>query len=270
MKDIKTAPFLVEICRTCDNMYRLGWDERNGGNISMLLDESEIAEYIDVNAEGRVLETKFDAAYIGGRFLIVTGTGQYFKNVSVSPETCLGIIKIADDGKSYRIVWGFEDGGRPTSELPTHLMNHIVRLKADKNHRVVTHTHPTNVIAMSFVHSLDEKAFTKTLWRMITECVVVFPDGIGVLPWMVCGNEEIGVATAAKMDTRRCVVWAQHGIFGSGTSLDEAFGLIETVEKAAQIYMMIKDSEILQTITDDNMKDIAKAFGLNVREGYLD
>ena len=44
MKDIRTAPFLVEICRTCDNMYRLGWDERNGGNISMLLDESEVAE----------------------------------------------------------------------------------------------------------------------------------------------------------------------------------------------------------------------------------
>ena len=99
MKDIRTAPFLVEICRTCDNMYRLGWDERNGGNISMLLEENEVAEYIDVNAEGRVLETKFDAAYIGGRYLIVTGTGQYFKNVSVSPETCLGIIKIAEDGE---------------------------------------------------------------------------------------------------------------------------------------------------------------------------
>ena len=55
MKDIRTAPFLVEICRTCDNMYRLGWDERNGGNISMLLDEDEVKEYIDINAEGRVI-----------------------------------------------------------------------------------------------------------------------------------------------------------------------------------------------------------------------
>ena len=269
MKDIKNAPFIVDICRTCDNMYRLGWDERNGGNISMLLDEDEVSEYIDVNAEGRVFPTNFDAEYIGGHLLIVTGTGQYFKNVSSSPETCLGIIRISDDGRSYKILWGLKGGGKPTSELPTHLMNHIVRLKADKSHRVVTHTHPTNVIAMTFVHSLDEREFTRTLWRMITECIMVFPDGIGVLPWMVCGTEEIGIATAAKMDTRRLVVWAHHGIFGAGASLDDAFGLIETVEKAAQIYIMIKDSEILQTITDENLRDTAKSLGLNVRKGYL-
>jgi len=43
MKDIFTAPFVEEMKRTCSNMYRLGWDERNGGNISYLLDEAEVA-----------------------------------------------------------------------------------------------------------------------------------------------------------------------------------------------------------------------------------
>ena len=69
---------------------------------------------------------------------------------------------------------------------------------------------------------------------MITECIVVFPDGVGVLPWMVCGNEEIGLATAKKMETCRIVVWAHHGILASGSSLNDAFGLIETVNKAAK------------------------------------
>ena len=32
MKDILTAPFVKEMCDTTANMYRLGWDERNGGN----------------------------------------------------------------------------------------------------------------------------------------------------------------------------------------------------------------------------------------------
>ena len=36
MKDIMTAPFVREMCETTANMYRLGWDERNGGNISYL------------------------------------------------------------------------------------------------------------------------------------------------------------------------------------------------------------------------------------------
>ena len=38
MKDILTAPFMVEMIRTTTNMYNHGWDERNGGNISLLLD----------------------------------------------------------------------------------------------------------------------------------------------------------------------------------------------------------------------------------------
>ena len=35
----------------------------------------------------------------------------------------------------------------------------------------------------------------------------------------------------------QAVIWGMHGICGAGRTVDEAFGLIETVEKAAQIYM---------------------------------
>ena len=38
MKDIMTAPFMVEMIRTTTEMYRHGWDERNGGNVSLLLE----------------------------------------------------------------------------------------------------------------------------------------------------------------------------------------------------------------------------------------
>ena len=37
MKDILTSPYVVEMIRTTANMYDHGWDERNGGNISLLL-----------------------------------------------------------------------------------------------------------------------------------------------------------------------------------------------------------------------------------------
>ena len=39
MKDILQSKFIEEMCKTTANMYRLGWDERNGGNISYLLKE---------------------------------------------------------------------------------------------------------------------------------------------------------------------------------------------------------------------------------------
>ena len=50
MKNILEAPFMVEAIRTLTNLYRLGWDERNGGNLSVLLDEGEVGEFLDTGA----------------------------------------------------------------------------------------------------------------------------------------------------------------------------------------------------------------------------
>ena len=48
-QDILSAPFVKEMCDTTANLYRLGWDERNGGNISYLLNEEEVQTYLDIN-----------------------------------------------------------------------------------------------------------------------------------------------------------------------------------------------------------------------------
>ncbi len=270
MKDILTAPFLTEMRKTTANMYRLGWDERNGGNISCMLDPEEVAEYLDLSRVLRTIDIGFRADDLIGRIFLVTGTGKYFKNVEDDPETNLGILRIAEDGHTAELLWGYGDGGRFTSELPAHLMSHSVRLKADPQHRVVMHTHPNNLVAMTFVHPLEDRSFTHSLWEMCSECIVVFPDGIGVLPWMLCGTESIGVATAEKMKDYRLVVWSMHGIYGAGRSMDEAFGLIETVEKAAQLYLLTAHLPRLNTIQDHEMVQLADRFGLTYRADFLD
>lgn len=266
MKDIFTAPFVEEMKRTTANMYRLGWDERNGGNISYMLEEEEVAEYLDLHKVIRTIPlagvnaANFDTAPIEGKIFIVTGTGKYFKNVEFDPETNLGIVRVAKNGTGVELLWGFKDGGRPTSEFPAHLMSHMARLKVDPLNRVVMHCHPTNTLAMNFVHELDEKKFTHTLWEMCTECIVVFPEGVGILPWMLCGTNSIGEATAKKMNDFRLVVWAMHGIYGAGKNMDETFGLIETVEKAAQIYMLTCNRPRINTISDSQMKELVDLF----------
>ena len=262
MKNIFEAPFVVGMCKATANMYRMGWDERNGGNISVMLENDEVAEYLDIDSPIRSFDMGFDAKVLAGKIFIVTGTGKYFKNVEDDPETNLGIIRIAEDGTTAHVLWGYKDGGRPTSELPAHLMSHISRLSKNPENRVIMHSHPTNTLAMTYVHELSEKKFTHSLWEMCTECMVVFPDGIGVLPWMVCGTNEIGIATAEKMKEFRLVIWGQHGIYGCGKDLDEAFGLIETVEKAAQLYMMTAHLPRVNTITDPDLVEIVKAFKL--------
>jgi rhamnulose-1-phosphate aldolase len=98
---------------------------------------------------------------------------------------------------------------------------------------------------------------------------VVFPDGVGVLPWMLCGTNTIGEATAEKMKEFRLVVWGMHGIYGAGKTMDETFGLIETVEKAAQIYMLTAHLPRINTIKDCELQELAEAFGVNYRKDFL-
>ena len=269
MKSILNAPFMTEMVEILAEMYRHGWDERNGGNVSMMLEDKDAAEYLGAACVIRTIPTGFCVPALAGKYFLVTGTGKYFKNVKADPAANLGIVRITPDGASAELLWGYTDGGKFTSEFPAHLMSHAVRLSVDPSNRIVMHCHPANLLAMSYVHDLDEKKFTHTLWEMCTECIVVFPEGVNVLPWMLCGTNEIGEATAEKMKTARLVVWAQHGIYGAGRDLDETFGLIETAEKAAEIYMKIAHLPRVNTITDEQMHLLEGRFGVKAREGYL-
>ena len=84
------------------------------------------------------------------------------------------------------------------------------------------------------------------------------------------GTNEMREATAEKMETSRLVVWSQHGIYGAGKDLDETFGLIETAEKAAEIYLKIAHLPLVNTITDEQMHLLEERFNIKAKEGYLD
>lgn len=270
MAKILESSFMQEFGRLTDKLHANGWHERNSGNISVLLEESMIQENLNLIENNRVIDLEVEIKTLAGMYFLVTASGKYLKNISTDPLTSTGIIKISDDGKQAQIIWGFSDGGKPTSELSSHLLTHEARLSVDKTHKVVIHTHATNIMAMTFVHDLDERAFTRTLWKMCTEAIIVFPDGVGVLPWMVCGNSLIGYATASKMLEHKLVVWAMHGLFATGDSLDDTFGLIETVEKSAEIYLKIKDKNPINTITDQQLKELTTSFKVKYKSGYLD
>ncbi len=268
--NILNANYVQEMIEVTSNLYRLGWDERNGGNISYLLEENEVLPFLNPTEVIREIPMIFDATSLAGKYFIVTGSGKYFKNVQANPAENLGVIRVKEDGKTLQLLWGLENDAVPTSELPSHFMSHMARLEVDPENRIIMHNHATHLLAMSFTHDLDEKAFTRTLWQMCTECLVVFPEGVSILPWIVPGTTEIGEATAAKMKETRLVLWPQHGIYGAGKDMDEVFGLIETAEKAAEVYTYVcAQGGIKQTISDENLRLLADSFGVTPREGYL-
>ena len=267
MKVLETE-FVKGFIRMADE----GWHERNGGNLSYRMRPEEAAMVAEefTPGEWQVIGTKVPE--LAGMYFLVTGSGKYFRNAGLNPEDSMCIIELDEKGENYRICWGLIHGGRPTSELPSHLMNHAVKMLATEGkHRVIYHAHTTNIIALTFVLPLEDKIFTRELWEMATECPVVFPEGVGVVPWMVPGGREIALETSRLMKKYNLVIWAHHGMFASGEDFDQTFGLMHTAEKSAEILVKVLSiqKEKRQTIQPDDFRKLAKAFHVELSEEFL-
>ena len=265
------AEFVKGFIRMADDGWNQGWHERNGGNLTYRI-KSEEVELVKENFEPKQWQAiGITVPALANEYFLVTGSGKYFRNVSIKPEDSICIIEVDDKGENYRIVWGLVNGGRPTSELPSHLMNMEVKKLQNPNYRVIYHAHTTNIIALTFVLPLDGKVFTRELWEMATECPVVFPSGIGVVDWMVPGGREIAVETSKLMAKHDLVIWAHHGMFAAGFDFDLTFGLMHTAEKSAEILvkMLSMQPNKRQTITPDEFRHLAKDFNVELPEEYL-
>ncbi len=262
--------------RMCTDGWDLGWHERNGGNLTYRMKDEEVEQCCPYfrAVPGDWVSMGVQADNLAGEYFITTGSGKYFRNVQLDPEHNIGIVEINAAGDSWRIVWGLEGGAKPTSEFPSHFLNHSVRKAATNGaNRVIYHCHATNLIAMTYILPLTDRDFSRALWQSATECPVVFPEGVGVCPWMVPGGAAIAVATSELMKHYQAAVWAHHGLFVSGPDFDITFGLAHTIEKSAEIYIKVLSAgqgKIRQTITDNDLRAIAHDFGVTINENFLD
>lgn len=272
MKVLETGA-MQGFLRMAEDGWNQGWHERNGGNLTYRMKPEEVAQVSEELEDAQPWqEIGASVPGLAGEYFIVTGSGKYFRNVTLFPEDSCAIIELDGAGQNYRIRWGLTGGGKPTSELPSHLMNHEVKKGlTGGRHRVIYHAHTTNTIALTFVLPLEDKVFTRELWEMATECPVVFPDGVGVVPWMVPGGREIAAATSELMKKYDVAIWAHHGMFCSGEDFDLTFGLMHTVEKSAEI--LVKTLSMAggkrQTILPEELRSLAKDFHVALPEEFL-
>jgi rhamnulose-1-phosphate aldolase len=274
--ETKQVPAILQaFMRTCGDLTWKGWAERNAGNVSVRLTSAEADSFgtgwQDAGCQDWI-PLPHPIPELSGETFLVTGTGRYLRNVPVAPAENCGLLQLDDAGENYRLAWGFENGAKPTSELSAHLSAHAIRKHVSGNRdRVVLHTHPTNLIALCFTTEFDSRSLTRLLWEMHAECIFVFPEGIGYLPWMMAGSEPIAEATARMFADRSMVVWEYHGVFASGADLDDAFGLIDTAEKAAGIYLAAcQAGGVVRKPSDRMLAAIAANFGKTPVSGVLE
>ena len=274
--DVHEPDCLRRFTRLCVDACARGWHEANGVNLSYRLDEDDLVALAPLlEPESQWHGLKRAVPELAGAHVLMSASGAYLSNVAYDPSHICGIIQLDACGESWRACWGFADDARPSSELETHLAAYATALRAgDGADRVVYHAHAPHVIALSTLIEPSPRAWTRTLWRTMTEGIVVFPQGIGALPWMVPGSPELAEATCELMAVHRACVWTQHGIMARAAGFDEAFGIIDTVEKSAGIHLGARaangGAEPRHLVSDEQLRAICERYGLTPNEGFLD
>ena len=182
---------LGSVSRVAQELWRNGWAEANGGNLS--IDVTGLAAD-DSPVKGDAVPLSVARPLLAGRWFLITGSGRRFRDLPGDPAANACVLRIGDDGAGWRLAWGGCGGAfKPTSELPTHLALHESLRQHRPDRRVVLHTHPTELIALSHLGAYsDEDMLNRTLLGTMPEVKVLAPRGVGLVPYHLPGSEAPG------------------------------------------------------------------------------
>jgi len=262
---ITDSVFFGEALRFIGYGSRLGWHERNAGNISLRLNREEIESVkSDFAYNSDWVKLSEPIPEMSCEYIFTTVSGSYFIDMEYECQNKFCICEISSDGTSYRIVWG---GAKPTSELCGHLMS-LAELKKRNGGRAVYHCHPANIVALSYILPQNDKSISEAIWESETEGAFVLPAGIGVVDFYVPGSLDLAIATAEKVKTYDVVLWSFHGVFACGESIASAFGLAHAVEKAAEIKMKVLSTglPVVNKITREQQELTARTYGFELNK----
>ncbi|RJP25791.1 MAG: rhamnulose-1-phosphate aldolase [Candidatus Abyssobacteria bacterium SURF_5] len=259
-------PVLEEMLEVSGYVWEKGWAERNAGNLS--IDATEhIPPGMFPESSDRLRKLDFTYPALAGRYFLVTGSGKRFRDMAKAPAANACILRISDDGAGYRIIWGGEDAPdfRPTSEFPAHLRLHEHMRQTNAQEKVVLHTHPVELIALTHLPEYrDEPALNQALWSTHPEVKYNLPKGVGFVPYVIPGSEKLAQATLECFRRGYSVVlWEIHGSVSRAKEPMVAFDLIDIANKAASIVLMCRSAGHTPTgLTKEQLDEIARTFKL--------
>jgi rhamnulose-1-phosphate aldolase len=242
-KELK--PVFIQIAGIAQYLWDRGWAERNAGNFS-------------INVTGYFHEKELDrfSSYpffplskrypdLARTLFLLSGTGTRMRDVANHLPENICFVYISDSGSAYHIIDENPEGAavRPTSELATHLAIQQQLLQNKSPEKVVLHAHVTELIALTQLSPFtSEAAINSLLWGMHPEILLFLPDGVGFIPFILPGTENIAMATLRGFEKHKVVLWEKHGCMAIGRSLPEAFDNLDVLAKSAKIYFQCKST----------------------------
>ncbi|MGC9341890.1 MAG: rhamnulose-1-phosphate aldolase [Bacteroidales bacterium] len=264
LKNSKIQKKILEVAELAQYLWQKGWAERNAGNISVNLTHL-VKEEIQNMERYPVFSVENEHPQIANGYFFVTGTGKRMRDLARNPMKNACIIKMNERGNEYHIISKNKKNlydFRPTSELPTHLAIHNVLVENNSPNKVVVHTHPNELVALTQIREFqDEKKLNKLLWGMHPESVVFVPRGLALVPYILPGTKTIADATLQRIKDHDVVMWEKHGTFAVGPDVFDAFDMIDILSKSARIYFMVKSAGFEpEGLSEDQLKELLQAF----------
>ncbi len=260
---------MEKISEVARYLWERGWAERNGGNISVNLTHLTDDSFLHLPPLAPAQPLGISLKALAGNVFYVTGTGKRMRHVADDPFRNGMLIRLNACGGAYEMI--AEQWIAPTSELPSHLAIQNFLSEQGGRHRVVLHTHPTDLIALThYKPFLNSVSLTWKLWSMIPECRMFIPKGVGVVPYESPGTMALAEATLRQLEKHEVVIWEKHGVLAVGEDIIECFDAIDTLSKSAQIYLYARQAGFEpEGMTQAQMDDLVDLFGLPALDNSL-
>lgn len=216
-----------------------------------------------------IVELPVPAPDLAGATLIVTGSGRRLRDLVEAPTANLACIIVEQGGRTGRMFTAPDcQFKRVTSEFNSHLAVHHDQMRSRNLlfHSVV-HAQPLHLTYLSHLPKYQEAHYlNRHLLRWQPETILNFPEGMGMLPFMLPGSAELTVETMLALREHRIVIWSRHGVVArADDSILHALDLIEYAETAAHYeYLNLSSGERGDGLSAEHIRLISDSW--NIRQ----
>jgi rhamnulose-1-phosphate aldolase len=239
--------------------------EAGAGNISVCVAEPfSLTTVFDASRE---ILLPYPSPALSGHTVVITGSGCRLRSLAKDPERNLGVVVVHAGGMAGTLHYAANGSfTRPTVEFNSHLAVHEdhVRRRGVEFHAIV-HAQPLHLTLLSNVPEYQHTAMLNDrLLRWQAETIVHLAEGIGYLPFMVPGSDELTMANLASLRHHQLVLWAKHGVMArSDASALAACDKIEYAETAARYeYMNLAIGGRGTGLTDAELSRVVRTFAV--------
>ena len=209
---------------------------------------------------------------LSGVTFLVSGSGRRLREILDEPTASIACIVVDEGGRTGKLYTSphrrFE---RVTSEFNSHLAAHHDQMRVrDVNIHAIVHAQPLHLTYLSHLAEYQDKEYlNRHLLRWQPETILNFPDGIGVLPFILIGSAQLTVETMLALREHPLVIWSQHGVMARADgSILHALDLIEYAETAAHYeFLNLTSGGRSQGLAPEHLREVAKSW--NIRQNIF-